>query len=151
MTLPDEFADVLAGTVEVAAPQGTAQTADAQNADAQNADDRPAEDGQVRALQDEELAGEELVTEVEEVLLGADGHVDLRLLADVQVELAVELGRVSLPLRALLGLAPGSVLQLNRPADAPVDVLVNDSPVSRGEVVVLDGLFGVRVTSLVER
>ena len=80
-----------------------------------------------------------------------DGHVDLRLLAEVQVELAVELGRITLPLRALLGLAPGSVLRLERKADAPVDVLVNDSPVSRGEVVVIGGDFGVRVTSLVDR
>ena len=69
----------------------------------------------------------------------------------MQVELSVELGRITLPLRALLGLAPGSVLQLDRPADAPVDVLVNDSPVSRGEVVVIGGDFGVRVTSLVDR
>lgn len=79
------------------------------------------------------------------------GPLDLRLLADVQVELAVELGRITLPLRALLGLAPGSVLQLDRRADAPVDVLVNDNPVSRGEVVVIDGDFGVRVTGLVDR
>ncbi len=76
---------------------------------------------------------------------------DLRLLADVQVELAVELGRVKLPLRDLLSLAPGAVLELDRSADAPVDVLVNGCLVARGEVVVIDGEFGVRVTSVVER
>lgn len=76
---------------------------------------------------------------------------DLRLLADVQVELSVELGHVSLPLRDLLSLAPGAVLELDRPADAPVDVLVNGCLVARGEVVVIDGQFGVRVTSVVER
>ena len=76
---------------------------------------------------------------------------DLRLLADVQVELAVELGRVKLPLRDLLSLAPGAVLELDRAADAPVDVLVNGCLVARGEVVVIDGQFGVRVTAVVER
>jgi flagellar motor switch protein FliN/FliY len=76
---------------------------------------------------------------------------DLRLLADVQVELAVEIGRVKLPLRDLLSLAPGAVLELDRSADAPVDVLVNGCLVARGEVVVIDGEFGVRVTAVVER
>lgn len=76
---------------------------------------------------------------------------DLRLLADVQVEVAVELGRVKLPLRELLALGPGAVLELDRAADAPVDVLVNGCLVARGEVVVIDGEFGVRVTAVVER
>jgi len=76
---------------------------------------------------------------------------DLRLLADVEVELAVEIGRVKLPLRELLSLAPGAVLELDRAADAPVDVLVNGCLVARGEVVVIDGEFGVRVTAVVER
>ena len=76
---------------------------------------------------------------------------DLRLLSEVMVELAVELGRVKLPLRDLLSLAPGAVLELDRAADAPVDVLVNGCLVARGEVVVIDGEFGVRVTAVVER
>ncbi len=76
---------------------------------------------------------------------------ELRLLAEVQVELAVELGRVKLPLRDLLALGPGAVLELDRAADAPVDVLVNGCLVARGEVVVIDGEFGVRVTAVVER
>ena len=76
---------------------------------------------------------------------------DIGLLSDVQVELAVELGRVKLPLRDLLALGPGAVLELDRPADAPVDVLVNGCLVARGEVVVIDGDFGVRITAVVER
>jgi flagellar motor switch protein FliN/FliY len=82
---------------------------------------------------------------------GPVGQRDLRLLADVEVELAVELGRVKLPLRDLLALGPGAVLELDRAADAPVDVLVNGCLVARGEVVVIDGEFGVRVTAVVER
>ena len=76
---------------------------------------------------------------------------ELRLLQEVQVELAVELGRVKLPLRDLLALGPGAVLELDRAADAPVDVLVNGCLVAKGEVVVIDGEFGVRVTAVVER
>ena len=79
------------------------------------------------------------------------GGRDLRLLADVQVELAVEIGRVKLPLRDLLSLGPGVVLELDRAADAPVDVLVNGCLVARGEVVVIEGSFGVRITAVVER
>lgn len=74
---------------------------------------------------------------------------DLRLLADIPVEIAVELGRMRLPLRDLLSLGQGAVVALDKAADAPVDVLVNGQLVARGEVVVIDGGLGVRVTSVV--
>jgi len=76
---------------------------------------------------------------------------DLRLLADVEVQLAVQLGRVRLPLRELLTLDSGSVVELDRSAESPIDVLVNGTLVARGEVVVIDGEFGVRITSIVDR
>lgn len=76
---------------------------------------------------------------------------DLDLLADVQLEVAVELGRVKLRVRDLLRLVEGSVLELDRAAGAPVDVLVNGSLVARGEVVVVDDELGVRVTELLRR
>lgn len=76
---------------------------------------------------------------------------DLRLLADVQLELSVELGRARLAMRDVLGLVPGSVLELDRPADASVDVLVNGTVVARGEVFVVDGDFGVRITEITGR
>ena len=75
---------------------------------------------------------------------------DVSLLADIPVQVAVEIGRLKLPLRDLLNLEPGAVLELDRPADAPVDVLVNGRLVARGEVVVIDGEFGVRVTDIVD-
>ena len=75
---------------------------------------------------------------------------DMSLLADIPVQVAVEIGRLKLPLRDLLNLEPGAVLELDRPADAPVDVLVNGRLVARGEVVVIDGEFGVRVTDIVD-
>ncbi len=92
--------------------------------------------------------------ETPELGLGAPlptGPRDLRLLADVEVELAVQLGRVRLPLRELLTLDAGSVVELDRSAESPVDVLVNGTLIARGEVVVIDGEFGVRITSIVDR
>ena len=72
----------------------------------------------------------------------------LRLLAGVQVELSVELGRSRLPVQDLLTLAPGAVVELDRPADTTVDILVNGTVVARGEVVVVDGNFGVRISEI---
>lgn len=76
---------------------------------------------------------------------------DLRLLADINVELSVELGRSRLPMRDLLGLVPGSVVDMDRPADGNVDVLVNGRVVARGEIVIVDGECGVRVTEIVSK
>jgi flagellar motor switch protein FliN/FliY len=81
----------------------------------------------------------------------AAGEVrELRLLGDVQLELSVQLGRVRLPLRDLLSLSPGAVLELDRNAGDPVDVLVNGRLIARGEVVVVDGDFGVRISEITE-
>jgi flagellar motor switch protein FliN/FliY len=75
---------------------------------------------------------------------------EMRLLQDIPVEVAVEIGRLRLPLKDLLSLSAGAVLELDRAADAPVDVLVNGRLVARGEVVVIEGEFGVRVTDVVD-
>lgn len=75
---------------------------------------------------------------------------DLRLLADVSLELSVQLGRVRLPLRDLLALSPGTVLELDRTAGEPVDVLVNGHLIARGEVVVVDGDFAVRISEIAD-
>lgn len=75
---------------------------------------------------------------------------DVRLLAGVEVQVDVVLGRVKLPLGELLALSPGSVLELNRAADAPVEVLVNGTLVACGEVVIVGDELGVRITSVVE-
>lgn len=76
-------------------------------------------------------------------------RADTALLADVNLEVTVELGRVRMRVRDLLQLAEGSVLELDRAAGAPVDVLVNGSVVARGDVVVVDDELGVRITELV--
>src|SRR3954471_22495089 len=79
---------------------------------------------------------------------GGDG-ADLRRLHDVPVELAVEIGRTRMTIGQTLELRPGSVVSLNRLAGGPVALLINAKPIARGEVVVIDEEFGLRVTDVV--
>ncbi len=79
---------------------------------------------------------------------GTDG-ADLRRLYDVPVELAVEIGRTRMTIGQTLELRPGSVVSLNRLAGEPVDLLINGKPIARGEVVVIDEEFGLRITDVV--
>jgi flagellar motor switch protein FliN/FliY len=74
---------------------------------------------------------------------------DLARLHAVPVELAVEIGRTRMTIGDTLGLGPGSIITLNRMAGEPVDLLVNGRPIARGEVVVIDEEFGLRVTEVV--
>lgn len=74
---------------------------------------------------------------------------NLGVLLDVPVSVAVELGACQMPMREVLQLAPGSVVQLDKGADAPVELLVNRKLVARGEVVVVDDRFGIKITELV--
>lgn len=76
---------------------------------------------------------------------------DLDLLSDVALTVTVEIGRVRMPLRELMRLVEGSVIELSRLATAPVDVLVNGSVIARGDVVVVDDELGVRITELLRR
>ncbi|MCC6382043.1 MAG: flagellar motor switch protein FliN [Dehalococcoidia bacterium] len=73
------------------------------------------------------------------------------LLAGLQMNVCVELGRTELTVADVLGLGPGSVVELDRLAGEPVDILVNDRLIARGEVVVVDENFGVRVVEVVRR
>jgi flagellar motor switch protein FliN/FliY len=73
----------------------------------------------------------------------------LDLLHGVEMTVTVELGRTKMLLRDLLALQTGSVIELDRAAGSPVDVLINDNLLARGEVVVLDDEFGVRILDIV--
>lgn len=80
------------------------------------------------------------------------GNVDrsaLRLLHDVELTLTAEIGRTRLPVRQVLDLVPGTVLELDRTAGSPADVMVNGRLVARGEVVVVDEEYGIRITEIV--
>lgn len=78
--------------------------------------------------------------------LGATG---LEVLHDVTLGVTAELGRARMLVRDVLGLAPGSVIELDRAAGSPVDVLVNGTLIARGEVVVIDEEFGIRITEVI--
>ncbi len=74
---------------------------------------------------------------------------NMDLLLDIILKVDVELGRSSMAVREILTLGPGSVVELDRMAGEPVDVSINGTLVARGEVVVVDEKFGVRVTEIV--
>ena len=71
------------------------------------------------------------------------------MLYDVEMTLTAEIGRTRLAVRQVLDLAPGTVLELDRTAGSPADVMVNGRLIARGEVVVVDEVYGIRVTEIV--
>jgi flagellar motor switch protein FliN/FliY len=73
----------------------------------------------------------------------------LELLLDVPLDLSVELGRTRMSIQDLLNLSPGSVVELDKIAGEPLDILVNDRLIARGEAVVVNDKFGVRITDIV--
>src|SRR5579862_4631465 len=79
----------------------------------------------------------------------APGMADLRRLSDVPIDLTVEIGRTRLTVGEALELRQGSIVSLNRMAGEPVDLLVNGTPIARGEVVVIDEQFGLRITEVI--
>src|ERR1700760_4420216 len=79
---------------------------------------------------------------------GAGAPADLRRLSAVPVDLSVEMGRTRMTVGETLELRQGSIITLNRMAGEPVDLLVNGTAIARGEVVVIDEQFGLRVTEV---
>ena len=77
------------------------------------------------------------------------GEINLDALLDVQVTLSVEIGRSRLPIKDLITLNQGSVVELDREIDEPLDLMVNGTLIARGEVVVVDGQFGLRLIDIV--
>ena len=70
------------------------------------------------------------------------------MLLDIPVRVSVELGTCQMPMRDVLQLKAGSVVQLDKVADAPVDLYVNEKLVARGEVIVIEDRFGIKVTEI---
>ena len=85
---------------------------------------------------------------------GADqavyGQENIGLIMDVPLEVTVELGRTSKSIQEILDFAPGTILELNRIAGEPIDILVNGKYVAKGEVVVIEESFGVRITEIIK-
>ena len=81
---------------------------------------------------------------------GAPGNGgDLNMILDIPVQLTVELGRTRIPIKHILQLAQGSVVELEALAGEPMDVLVNGCLIAQGEVVVVNDRFGIRLTDIV--
>ena len=79
---------------------------------------------------------------------GAAGN-DINMILDIPVQLTVELGRTRIPIKNILQLAQGSVVELEAMAGEPMDVLVNGYLIAQGEVVVVNDKFGIRLTDIV--
>ncbi|WP_461520238.1 flagellar motor switch protein FliN [Porticoccus sp.] len=80
---------------------------------------------------------------------GSGGEINLDALMDVPVTLSVEIGRSKLPIKELISLTQGAVVELDRLVDEPLDLMVNGMLIARGEVVVVDGQFGLRLIDIV--
>jgi len=80
---------------------------------------------------------------------GKSESKNIEILLDVTLPVAIELGRTALKIEDILNLGPGSVVELDKLAGEPVDLLVNDKLLAKGEVVVVDENFGVRITSMI--
>ncbi len=78
-----------------------------------------------------------------------DARNDIDLILDIPVQLTVELGRTRIPIKHILQLAQGSVIELDALAGEPMDVLVNGCLIAQGEVVVVNDKFGIRLTDVV--
>jgi flagellar motor switch protein FliN/FliY len=81
---------------------------------------------------------------------GPSGAPDISRLSEIPMELSVEIGRTRTTVGETLELRVGSVVALGRQAGEPVDLLVNGSPIARGEVVVVDERYGLRITEILD-
>ena len=104
-------------------------------------------------------AGSEMQTQTEQVApasftnfaptSGSTAGNDINMILDIPVQLTVELGRTRIPIKHILQLAQGSVVELEAMAGEPMDVLVNGYLIAQGEVVVVNDKFGIRLTDIV--
>ncbi|MCU7837372.1 MAG: flagellar motor switch protein FliN [gamma proteobacterium symbiont of Taylorina sp.] len=78
-----------------------------------------------------------------------DGEVNLDVILDVPVDISMEIGRTKINIRNLLKLNQGSVIELDRLAGEPMDVLINGTLIAHGEVVVVNDKFGIRLTDVI--
>ena len=74
---------------------------------------------------------------------------DMDLILDLPLDVSVELGKVKIPVNELLQLGRGSILELTKPVGEPLDIYVNNKLIAKGEVVILDDKFGIRVADII--
>lgn len=78
-----------------------------------------------------------------------NGKCDMDLILDIPLDVTVELGKVKMLVNELLQLGQGSVIELSKQAGEPLDIYVNNKLVAKGEVVILDEKFGIRVSDII--
>lgn len=97
----------------------------------------------------EEAAAMAEKTRKEDSAVAAGKDRNLQLILDIPLKVTVELGRTKMPVSELLNLTQGSVIELSKLAGEPMEVLVNDKLIARGEAVVVNEKFGVRLTDII--
>ena len=99
--------------------------------------------------QDQEPETNEIPPTSEEFHVSQPGNINPEVLQNISVNLSIEVGRTSIKIRGVMRLAEGSVVELDRIAGEPLDLLVNDTVVAQGEVVLVNDRYGVRLTRVV--
>lgn len=89
------------------------------------------------------------VKEVKEKESGQEEKYDIDLILDIPLDVSVELGKVRMLVNNLLQLGQGSIIELDKPVGEPLEIYINNKLVARGEVVVVEEKFGIRVTDVV--
>lgn len=80
---------------------------------------------------------------------GVNGKCDMELILDIPLDVTVELGKVKMAINELLQLGQGSIIELSRQVGEPLDIYVNNKLLAKGEVVVLEEKFGIRVADII--
>jgi flagellar motor switch protein FliN/FliY len=109
----------------------------------------PADDAAEQATGSAASGGSESLQELKSDAGASRAEVNLDLLMDIQVTLSVEIGRTRMPIKDLLALTQGSVVELDREVNDPLDLMVNGTLIARGEVVESEGRFGLRLIDVV--
>lgn len=136
--MPDENTEISADDWGAAMAEQAASTPAADDWGAAMAEQAAAPPAQPHAFQ--QLAG---------VPGSGAAHNDIDMLMDIPVQLTVELGRTKMPIKNLLQLAQGSVVELSGLAGEPLDVLINGFLIAQGEVVVVNDKLGIRLTDVI--
>ncbi len=123
----------------MAATDGNTEQQDSWNADLKESDKASSADGAHKP--GETSAGSNSAA--------ADSSVNMEFLLDISLDLTVELGRAKMLINDMLKLGQGSVIELSKLAGESLDILANQKPIARGEVVVVNDKFGVRLTEVI--
>ncbi|MFS0787018.1 flagellar motor switch phosphatase FliY [Shouchella sp. 1P09AA] len=113
--------------------------------------DRPAQSQRKAVAEQEHVVEKAIFSKFEKPSLPTSEMKNLDMLLDIPLEVKVELGRTKKTIQEILSISQGSIIELDKLAGEPVDVRVNDRLIAKGEVVVIDENFGVRITDIVSK